>query len=106
MDIVSDIVADTHVLVLHGDFDVRSTWEVRTALYEHLEGHDADVVVDLSDVTSVDITALRVLAVATRRAIRTGHHLTLRGCGPAVRRLLHISRLAHAVEVERTAASA
>jgi anti-anti-sigma factor len=101
-----EIYTDGDTLVLSGDFDVRSTWEVRTALYEHLEGRDADVVVDLTDVTSVDVTALRVLAVATRRAIRTGHHLTLRGCGPAVRRLLHISRLAHAVEVERTAASA
>ncbi|GAA2123897.1 STAS domain-containing protein [Nocardioides bigeumensis] len=101
-----EIYTDGDTLVLNGDFDVRSTWEVRNALYEHLEGRDADVVVDLTDVTSVDVTALRVLAVATRRAIRTGHHLTLRGCGPAVRRLLHISRLAHAVDVERSAATA
>ena len=101
-----DITTDGETLVLSGDFDVRSTWEVRTAIYEHLEGHDTDVVVDLSEVTSVDITALRVLAVATRRAVQSGHHLTLRGCGPAVRRLLHISRLAHAVDVERAAASA
>ena len=101
-----DITTDGETLVLSGDFDVRSTWEVRTAIYEHLEGHDTDVVVDLSEVTSVDVTALRVLAVATRRAIQSGHHLTLRGCGPAVRRLLHISRLAHAVDVERAAASA
>ena len=33
MDIVSDIVANGHVLVLHGDFDVRSTWAVS---YTHL----------------------------------------------------------------------
>jgi anti-anti-sigma factor len=101
-----DITTDGQTLVLSGDFDVRSTWEVRTAIYEHLEGHDQDVVVDLTDVGSVDVTALRVLAVATRRATRAGHHLTLRGCCPAVRRLLHISRLAHAVEVERAAATA
>ena len=101
-----DITTDGETLVLSGDFDVRSTWEVRTAIYEHLEGHDTDLVVDLSGVSNVDITALRVLAVATRRAVQSGHHLTLRGCGPAVRRLLHISRLAHAVDVERAAASA
>jgi len=101
-----DITIDGPTIVLAGDFDVRSTWEVRNAIYEHLDGHDEDVVVDLTDVTSIDVTALRVLAVATRRATRSGHHLTLRGCCPAVRRLLHISRLARAVEVERSAATA
>jgi anti-anti-sigma factor len=106
MDITADYVDGAATLVLHGDFDVRSTWEVRNAIYEHLEGHDEDVVVDMSRVGAIDLTALRLLAVATRRAIRTGHHLTLRGCGPAVRRMLHLSRLAHAVEVERVAATA
>ncbi|HEU4811719.1 MAG TPA: STAS domain-containing protein [Nocardioides sp.] len=101
-----DIVTDGSTLVLSGDFDVRSTWEVRNAIYEHLEGHDEDVVVDLTDVTTVDVTALKVLAVATVRAIHSGHHLTLRGCGPSVRRMLHLSRLIRVVEVERLAASA
>ena len=102
-----EINADGPTLQLRGDFDVRSTWEVRHAVYEHLQRHrDDDVVVDLSEVRAVDVTALRLLAVATRQAVREGHHLTLRGCGPAVRRMLHISRLIRVVEVERQAASA
>lgn len=101
-----DIITDGPTLVLSGDFDVRSTWEVRNAIYEHLEGHDEDVVVDLTDVTSVDVTALKVLAVATRQAGRGGHHLTLRGCSPAVRRLLHMTHLIRVVEVERQDATA
>ena len=64
------------------------------------------MVVDLADVDSVDVTALKVLAVATRTAGRLGRHLTLRGCGPAVRRLLHLTRLMRVVEVEREAATA
>ena len=56
--------------------------------------------------TAVDVTALKVLAVATREAGRSGHHLTLRGCGPAVRRMLHLSRLIRVVEVERQAVPA
>jgi len=88
-------------LRLSGDFDVRSTWEVRNAIYDHLRDHDSDVVVDLTEVTTVDHTALKVLAMATRNATREGHHLTLRGCGPAVRRMLHISRLIRVVELER-----
>lgn len=101
-----DITTDGPVLMLHGDFDVRSTWEVRTAIYDHLEGLDEDIVVDLGDVDNVDATALRVLAVATRQAWLNGHHLTVRNCGPAVRRMMHLTRLARAIEVERSVASA
>lgn len=95
-----DIVSEGPTLLLSGDFDVRSTWEVRNAVYDHLEKHDEDVVVDLSQVSAVDVTALKVLAVATRRAQSHGHHLFLRGCRPAVRRMLHLSRLYAALEVE------
>lgn len=95
-----EIYTSGGVLHLVGDFDVRSTGAVRDALHRELGG-SGDVVVDLSGVESVDVTALRVLAVATHRASRRGDHLRLRGCGPAVRRMLHISRLIRAVEVER-----
>ena len=102
-----DIIADGHTLVLHGDFDVRSTSAVRHAIYERLEGYDDDVVVvDMTGVSAIDATALRLLAVATRHAWLTGHHLTVRNPGPAVRRMAHLTRLAHAIEVERVAATA
>ena len=54
-----DIMIDGPTLVLSGDFDVRSTWEVRTAIYEQLGGHDGDVVIDLTDVGALDVTALQ-----------------------------------------------
>ena len=101
-----DIVHDGQTLVLSGDFDVRSTMEVRTAIWQHLHGVDQDLVVDLTEVETLDLTAARVLAYATLEAGRAGHHLRLRGCGPAVRRMLHLSRLARVIEVERAAASA
>ncbi|PKH42728.1 anti-anti-sigma factor [Nocardioides alpinus] len=101
-----DIVLDGQALVLHGAFDVRSTWEVRNAIYERLESSDSDVVIDMTDVSTIDVTALRLLAVATRHAWLTGHHLTIRNPGPAVRRMVHLTRLAHAIEVERAAATA
>ena len=101
-----DIQSDGATLVLNGAFDVRSTGDVRQAIYDHLAARDEDVVVDLTHVDSVDVTALKVLAVATRQASRLGRHLILRGCGPAVRRLLHLSRLIRVVEVEREAATA
>ncbi|WP_244929335.1 STAS domain-containing protein [Nocardioides sp. W7] len=101
-----DITTDGPVLVLSGAFDGRSTMEVRNALYELLAQHDGDVVVDLTGVETIDLTALKVLAVATRQAVRDGHRLTLRGCRPAVRRMLHMSRLIRVLEVERAAATA
>ena len=100
-----DITRDGSTLVLHGAFDVRSTWEVRTAIYACLESGD-DVVIDMTDVSTIDATALRLLAVATRHAWLSGHQLTVRNPGPAVRRMAHLTRLAHAIDVERAAASA
>jgi anti-anti-sigma factor len=104
------IVTDGPTLVLSGDFDARSTWEVRNALRESLLGPGSqaghNVVVDLTDVTSIDVTATRVLAYASREASLSGNHVTLRGCGPAVRRMLHLSRLMRFVDVERAAATA
>ncbi|MCW2738402.1 STAS domain-containing protein [Nocardioides sp.] len=103
-----DIISDGHTLVLHGDFDVRSTGEVRNAIYERLSTSSSydDVVIDMTHVSTIDATALRLLAVATRHAWLTGHHLTVRNPGPAVRRMAHLTRLAHAIEVERVAATA
>lgn len=94
-----DVVEST--LRLRGDLDVRSTWEVRAALHRILAlGGEHEIVVDLTDVSSVDLTALRMLAVATRDAQRSGRLLRLRGCCPRVRRFLHISRLRPVLEVE------
>jgi anti-anti-sigma factor len=96
-----DIMRDGPTLVLSGDFDVRSTWEVRTAIYELLGSHEGDVVIDCSGVTGVDLTALKLLAVATREASRGGHHLVLRGCSDSVRRMMAVSHMRRMVEVER-----
>lgn len=100
-----EIYSGNGALHLVGHFDVRSTSAVRDAIYAQFS-EPGDVVVDLSEVESVDVTALRVLAVATHHASRRGRHLRLRGCRPPVRRMLHISRLIRAVEVERIPVSA
>lgn len=101
-----DITTDGPTLVLRGDFDVRSTMEVRDALHEQLRDLHDDIVVDLSGVDAVDTAALRVLGAASLAAARSGQLVTLRGCTPAVRRMLHLTRLIRVLEVERVAVGA
>jgi anti-anti-sigma factor len=86
------VVTIGQTICLTGRFDGRSTDEVRSVLHGLMERY-TDVVMDLSEVESVDATALRMLAAATARMDREGRTLTLRGCSPALRRVLALTRL-------------
>ena len=96
-----DITTNGQTLILGGGFDVRSTAEVRGAIYELLRRSRGDVVLDISRVDSIDVTALKVIAAASRRAKRAQRHVILRGACPAVRRMLHLTHLIRVVELER-----
>lgn len=96
-----ELTVNDRTLILHGHFDVRSTGIVRDALYERIERTSGNVVVDLGDVEAVDATALRVLAAASKLMERDGRSLILRGCSPALRRILAFTGLRRVVTVER-----
>ena len=89
-------------LALAGRFDGRSTSMVREALYSHIdETADTDVVLDLSKVESLDTTALKLLGAASHYLERGGRHLVLRGCTPALRRVLMFTRMRRLFQMER-----
>lgn len=101
-----DITADGPTLLLSGDFDVRSTGEVRTAIDDQMQIWGGDITIDMQGVESVDLTALKVLAAASRRALRSGRHVVLRGAPAPVLRMLHLTHLIRVVELERDVAVA
>lgn len=97
-----EISAMGATLRLRGQLDARSTAEVRDALTAHVTTHGAteDVVVDMSEVTSADLIALKMLAAASWQAASEGKHLVLLGCAPGMKRLLHLSHLIKLLDVE------
>ena len=92
-------------LVLAGRLDGRSTAMVREVLYSLMSRVD-DVVVDLTDVESIDVTGLTMLAATSKLMERDGRHLTLRGCRPALRRVIAFTKIRGVLEIEKRAASA
>jgi anti-anti-sigma factor len=99
-----DLKIEGQILYLAGQFDGRSTGVVREALYAHIERAEGEVVVDLSEVESIDAPALKLLAAASVVAERGGHHLVLRGCSPAVRRVIMFTKMRRLVQIERRTA--
>ena len=87
-------------LWIGGQLDVRCITELRAAVYDHLAAEPGHVVLDLSGVEAADLTVLKMLAVASRRANRAGHRITVRDCPDGVRRLLHLAHLRGLVTVE------
>jgi anti-anti-sigma factor len=96
-----DVNVKDSTVILVGRFDGRSTSEVRELLYEVVHDTSEDVVVDLAGVESIDAPALKLLCAATRVMERQGRHLRLRGCSPALRRSIALTRLRSLVELER-----
>ena len=87
-------------LELSGSLDVRRTAEIRAQVYDLLDSGTGDVVVDISQVVSIDMTTLKLLAVANRTAERQGRRVVLRGATPGVRRLLHLAHLRSRIPLE------
>ena len=98
----SQMEHSTHdnTLVLSGALDVRCTAELRAMLYALLGTTSGDVRVDIERVDTIDMTTLKMLAVANRSAEREGRRVVLCSASTGVRRLLHISHLRQMLTIE------
>lgn len=79
------------VVAVAGEIDIASTPQLERLLEEACAG-GADIVVDLAEVTFMDVSGLRALLDARRRAERDGVPLALANVPPAVVRLLKLTR--------------
>jgi anti-anti-sigma factor len=84
-----ETASGSEAIALSGRLDGRCSAQVREVLHDHIDRHpDEDVILDVTEVESIDVTAMRTLAVAALRVERAGRKVVLRGCSPALRRVL------------------
>ena len=80
-------------ILVRGELDLLTAPVLEDALVS-LEGRSEPIVVDLSDLSFLDVSGLRALALAGRRAREKGCRFALTECGPMVRRLLELTGMA------------
>jgi anti-sigma B factor antagonist len=79
---------DRAAVVVEGEVDLATAPEVELRLIELQESHFACVALDLSAVTFIDLTGVRVIKRARERAHALGNHFDLVPAPPPVARLL------------------
>jgi anti-sigma B factor antagonist len=93
LDVVVEIRPDTtRVIALSGELDVGTVPPFAAALQEALAAQATGLVVDLSEVTFIDSTALMTLLTTLRELNRRGGRLVLACSNPTVLRLFEVTR--------------
>jgi len=95
-----DQIVDGCRAMIAGDLDLTAEPRVRKGLFEALSQRPDKLVLDLSDVTFIDSSGLRVLLACRNRCEETGTHLYLAGVGPEIERTLHVANLRNFFDYE------
>ena len=95
-----ETVEEAHVVRVRGEFDLATAPDFAGAV----EGLDPShrLVVDLSECTFLDSSALRALLVAARARTQTGGSAAVVAGPPGILRVLEIARVADAIPVVAT----
>jgi anti-anti-sigma factor len=94
LTMTSEREGPVHVISLFGELDLATVARVRAQL-ELAEGSDAaSIVVDLSGLTFMDSTGIRLLIEAHERSLADANRLTLLRGGASVQRVLEITGVA------------
>lgn len=89
---VSTSAAGDHTLIsVSGEVDAASADSLRSTVFDVIEGGQANVKIDMSDVSFIDSSGLRVLIAGYKAAESAGGGLSVAEPSEAVRRLLEIT---------------
>jgi len=98
---------DDHVhLVLRGELDLSTTEKVDTELRRVEESYPPVVVLDLSGLTFLDSTGLRLIVTADQRARQSDRRLTIVKGPATVQRVFSITKLDERLDMVDDAADA
>jgi anti-anti-sigma factor len=91
LTVCSEREGDVHTISLSGELDLATAADVQREL-ERVEATDAQsIVLDLSELTFMDSTGVRLLVTAHARSRTDSNRLTLLRGGRAVQRILQLS---------------
>ena len=85
---------------LAGELDLTTEARARRVLLDALASRPRELIVDMSAVTFIDSTGLRVLLTLRNRAATTGTRVVLSKIGPPVARTLEIANLESFFEID------
>jgi anti-sigma B factor antagonist len=94
------------VLVVHGEADLHAAPQLRERLRAVTDGGASEVVVDLSDTTFVDSTALGVLLGGLKRLREASGGMRIVVARPDIRRIFEITLLDQVFPLHDTRAAA
>jgi anti-sigma B factor antagonist len=92
------------VVRVRGEHDIATKDALARAISRAAQRNDADVIVDLSEVTFLDASTIGVLVGSHQRLRDTGRSLRLRAPSPSARRLVELCDLGQLIEPEVAAA--
>lgn len=92
-----DVEEDGDALLISasGELDISTTGALDAELQRALDGKATRVILDLSGLSFVDSTGLRLLAIAVSHAKANGTQLRMRDGSEAVKRTLQVTGLDH-----------
>jgi len=90
------------VLVVHGDADLHAAPELRDRLGSAVDAGDSGIVVDLTQTSFLDSTALGVLLGALKRLRESDGRIQLVASRPEIRRIFEITLLDQVLPLAET----